>query len=77
MLATRDEAGVGHRQRPRPTAGFNAANTYDLATIFFNFGTTGATAGAKTYYFDDVAWVSTANGGGGNPGTGATQVVRS
>ena len=58
-----------------PTAGFNAANTYDLATIFFNFGTDGATAGAKTYYFDDMAWVSTANGGGGNPGTGAKQVV--
>ncbi len=60
-----------------PTAGFNAANTYNLATIFFNFGTNGATAGAKTYYFDDLAWVSTANGGGGggNPGTGATQVV--
>jgi hypothetical protein len=60
-----------------PTAGFNAANTYNLASVFFNYGTTGATAGAKTYYFDDLAWVSTANGGGGggNPGTGAKQVV--
>jgi beta-glucanase (GH16 family) len=31
--------------------------TYDKASIFFNFGVTGATAGAKTYYFDDVAFV--------------------
>jgi hypothetical protein len=28
---------------------------YDKASIFFNFGVTGATAGEKTYYFDDVA----------------------
>ena len=25
-----------------------------MASIFFNFGTEGATAGAKTYYFDEV-----------------------
>ena len=28
--------------------------TYNMASIFFNFGTDGATAGEKTYYFDDV-----------------------
>lgn len=27
---------------------------YNKASIFFNFGTTGAAAGEKTYYFDDV-----------------------
>ncbi len=27
---------------------------YNKASIFFNFGTDGATAGEKTYYFDDV-----------------------
>jgi len=27
---------------------------YSMASIFFNFGTDGATAGAETYYFDDV-----------------------
>ena len=43
---------------------FNAANTYDRISIFFNFGTTGAAAGEKTYYFDDVA-VGAAPGGGG------------
>ncbi|MBK9034469.1 MAG: hypothetical protein IPL61_24915 [Myxococcales bacterium] len=43
------------------TAALNLASTYDKASIFFNFGTTGATAGAKTYYFDDVAF----GGGGG------------
>ena len=28
--------------------------TYNLASIFFNFGVSGATAGEQTYYFDDV-----------------------
>ena len=27
---------------------------FNMASIFFNFGTDGATAGAQTYYFDDV-----------------------
>ncbi len=38
------------------TAALNVANTYDKASIFFNFGVTGAVAGAKTYYFDDVSF---------------------
>ncbi|MEO1258856.1 MAG: fasciclin domain-containing protein [Bacteroidota bacterium] len=33
------------------------ANNYDKASIFFNFGTDGATAGEKTYYWDDVELV--------------------
>ena len=36
------------------TAPINVANTYDMVSLFFNFGTDGATAGTKTYYFDDV-----------------------
>ena len=36
------------------TAAINFANTYNKASIFFNFGTDGATAGSKTYYFDDL-----------------------
>ena len=36
------------------TAAFNPAFTFNKATIFFNFGVTGAVAGARTYYFDDV-----------------------
>lgn len=28
--------------------------TYNMASVFFNFGTEGSTAGEKTYYFDDV-----------------------
>ncbi len=39
------------------TAAINFDNTYDKATIFFNFGTDGATAGAKTYFWDDVQFV--------------------
>jgi hypothetical protein len=31
---------------------------YDKASIFFNFGTDGAVAGEKTYYFDDVLFGS-------------------
>jgi hypothetical protein len=39
------------------TAALNLANTYDKVSIFFSFGTDGATAGAQTYYFDDVTFV--------------------
>jgi plastocyanin len=42
------------------TAALNIANTYDMASIFFNFGTDGATAGVKTYYWDDVEFVTAA-----------------
>jgi hypothetical protein len=38
------------------TAALNLANTYNKASIFFNFGVTGAVAGVKTYFFDDVAF---------------------
>jgi hypothetical protein len=36
------------------TAALNLASTYNKVSIFFNFGTTGAMAGEKTYYWDDV-----------------------
>jgi len=36
------------------TAPINFANSYNKASIFFNFGTTGAIAGEKTYYWDDM-----------------------
>ena len=36
------------------TAAFNPAFTFNKASIFFNFGVTGATAGERIYYFDDV-----------------------
>jgi hypothetical protein len=36
------------------TAAINYSNTYQKLSVFFNFGVTGATAGAKTYYFDDI-----------------------
>ncbi|MBT3207371.1 MAG: T9SS type A sorting domain-containing protein [Bacteroidetes bacterium] len=36
------------------SVGLNMGWTYNMASIFFNFGTDGATAGEKTYYFDDV-----------------------
>jgi uncharacterized surface protein with fasciclin (FAS1) repeats len=45
------------------TAALNLGNTYSKASIFFNFGTTGADAGEKTYYWDDAEFV----GGGGGP----------
>lgn len=34
--------------------GLSMGWTYNMASIFFNFGTEGANAGEKTYYFDDV-----------------------
>jgi hypothetical protein len=36
------------------TAALNLANSYNKASIFFNFGTTGAQAGEQTYYWDDL-----------------------
>jgi hypothetical protein len=36
------------------TAAINFGYTYRMLSIFFNFGVTGAQAGEKTYYFDDV-----------------------
>ena len=45
------------------TAALNLAFNYDKASIFFNFGTTGAQAGEKVYLWDDVMFVG---GGGGN-----------
>ncbi len=34
--------------------GLSMGWTYNMASIFFNFGTDGATAGEETYYFDDI-----------------------
>jgi exo-beta-1,3-glucanase (GH17 family) len=45
------------------TPALNLALTFDQLVIFFNFGKTGAQAGAQTYYFDDVDFI----GGGGLP----------
>ncbi len=47
------------------TAAFNLAFNYNKATIFFNFGVTGAVAGERIYYFDDVKFGPAAGGGGG------------
>ena len=41
------------------TSDLDVAKNYDKATIFFNFGVAGSVAGLKTYYFDDVKFVST------------------
>jgi hypothetical protein len=38
------------------TPALNIANTYDKATIFFNFGTDGNAAGDKTYLWENVAF---------------------
>jgi hypothetical protein len=50
------------------TAAINLAYTYDKPTVFFNYGVNGATAGEKTYYFDDLMM-----GTGG--GTGLAQMT--
>jgi hypothetical protein len=47
------------------TAALNLATVYNKASIFFDFGTTGAAAGgARTYYFDDVTYPAAASSGG-------------
>jgi len=40
------------------TAALNIAYPFKKASIFFNFGTSGATAGEKTFYFDNVSFAS-------------------
>jgi hypothetical protein len=42
------------------TPALNLSYNYDKATIYFNYGTTGAAAGEKTYYFDDMQFVADA-----------------
>ncbi len=39
------------------TAALNYTYTYKKLSVFFNYGTSGALAGTKTYYFDDIAFV--------------------
>jgi len=39
------------------TAALNPAFTYNKASVFFNFGTAGATTGARTYFLDDLSFV--------------------
>ena len=40
------------------TAAFNPAFNFNMMSIFFNFGTDGATAGEKTYYFDNISYAA-------------------
>jgi hypothetical protein len=46
------------------TAAINYGYTYNKASIFFNFGVTGADAGEKTYYWDDVTLIDGETGEG-------------
>lgn len=41
------------------TAAINFGYSYNKASIFFNFGTTGAQAGEQTYYWDDMVFGET------------------
>ena len=57
------------------TAELSLANTYNKASIFFNFGTTGANGGGGTFYFDDVTFGSSSTGTGTGGGTGGTSTL--
>jgi hypothetical protein len=37
------------------TQTLNLSSTFNLASVFFNYGTLGSAVGEKTYYFDDLA----------------------
>jgi len=39
------------------TAALNLASTYNKASLFPNFGTSGANGGGGTWYFDDLSFV--------------------
>lgn len=45
------------------TAAIDYGYTYDKASIFFNFGVDGATAGEKVYYCDNIKFGSSASSG--------------
>jgi hypothetical protein len=62
MAATWETLEFDFSKPATGTAALNLANKYNKISIFFNFGTTGAAAGAKTYYWDDVKFI----GGGGS-----------
>jgi hypothetical protein len=55
------------------TAALNLAATYNRLSVFFNFGTPGATTGARTYFIDDIVYPTAAAGSGG--GATATPLV--
>ena len=64
---------------PAPgTSALNLATTYNKVSVFFNFGTPGATTGARTYYLDDIAFRGSSfnaacpGTGGGGGATNAT-----
>lgn len=44
------------------TAAIDFSFTYDMLSIFYNFGVDGATAGIKTYYCDDVTFGGSSSG---------------
>jgi len=54
------------------TAPIDLAATYNKVSVFFNFGTTGAMAGEKTYFMDDITFLDVVfspdcpGGGGGD-----------
>jgi exo-beta-1,3-glucanase (GH17 family) len=48
------------------TPALNPAFTYNRVIIFFNFGVLGSTAGAQTFYFDDVTFIGGGGLGGGS-----------
>ena len=52
-----------------PTAELNVAQTYNKVTLFFNVAAANGAWGG-TYYFDDIAFVAPANGGGGSSNAG-------
>jgi hypothetical protein len=59
------------------TAALDLAATYNRLSVFFNFGTPGATTGARTYFIDDIAYPTAAAGGGGGGGSAGTLVFAS
>ena len=50
------------------TAAINLATVYNKASVFFNFGKTGAQAGVKTYYLDDLSFPTAGSAGAGGAG---------
>lgn len=62
MASTWETLEFNFSEEATGTAPLTLTNTYNKISIFFNFGTGGATAGEQTYYWDDITFIG---GGGG------------
>jgi Ca2+-binding RTX toxin-like protein len=63
-------------EQAQGTAALNFDFTYDKASVFFNFGVSGADGGGGTYYFDDLQFPGPVAGTIDDDGFGNAELIR-